>query len=171
MLLLCRNLVYFLNAKIANNAPTRQIPIQEDIVALQPKCLETRAIPYIDAAAPIYVQALQKPLTVEALPVFANLPGTQEINRKLQECINAQTMQARIKQIILQAALFTLIKKQRGTQRAIDNPKSMPAPLTSLLNTLPLCIALTAKRLIIEKTGNTTDTKIELSLLLLNTCI
>ena len=156
--------VYFLNANIANTTPKIQIPIQEMIVALQPRLSETRAIPYIDTAAPIYVHALQQPLTVDALPVFLNLPGTQEIKRKLHECINAQTMQARSKHIILQAELFTFIKKQRGIQRTIESPKRMPAPLTSLLNTLPLCIALTANKLIIEKIGNATETKIEFSL-------
>jgi hypothetical protein len=130
--------VYFLNANIANTTPNIQIAIQEIIVALHPRLSEISAIPYIDTAAPMYVQALQRPLTVDALPVFANLPGTQEISKKLQECINAQTMQARSKHKILHTELFTLIKKQSGIQSTIDNPKSMPAPLTSLLNILPL---------------------------------
>ena len=167
----CKNLVYFLNARQANITPTKQTPIQSIIVALQPKRSDIRAIPYIEAAAPIYVQALQKPLTVEALPVFANLPGTQEIKRKLQECINAQTMQARSKQIILQIELLMLINKQRGIQSTMERPKSMQEPLTSLLNTLPLCITRTKNKLIIEKKGKATDTKIELSLLLLKTSI
>ena len=61
--------VYFVNARTANATPRIQIPIHEIIVALQPNLSDTSAIPYIDTAAPIYVQALQKPLTVDALPV------------------------------------------------------------------------------------------------------
>ena len=118
-------------------------------------------MPYIELAAPIYVQALQKPPTVEALPVFANLPGTQEISRKLQECIQAQTTDAKSRQITLQATASTLISKQKGIQRTIENANKIPAPLTSLLKTLPLCIALTKKRLIIEKIGKATDTRID----------
>ena len=117
------------------------------------------------------MQALQKPLIVDALPVFANLPGTHEMSKKLHECINAHTMQASNKHTILHTELFTLIKKQSGMQRNIDKPKRIPAPLTSLLNNLPLCIALTANKLIIENIGSATDTKIEFSLVCSNTSL
>ena len=108
---------------------------------------------------------------IDALPVFAKRPGTQEISKKLQECINAQTIQASSKHKILQAELFTLIKKHIGIQSATDIPKSITEPLTSLLKTLPLCIARTANRLIIEKIGKTTEAKIELSLDCSNTSL
>ena len=115
--------MYFLNATDAKIVPTARIPIQEMIVVLQPQISEIKAIPYMERDAPIYVQALHKPPTVEALPVFANLPGTQEISKKLQECINAHTIQARSKHIILQAGLFMLIKKESGIQRTFEGER------------------------------------------------
>ena len=163
--------MYFFNAKAANTAPIMHTPIHESTVALQPKDSDTIAIPYIEIDAPMYVQALQSPPTVDALPVFAKRPGTQEISKKLQECINAQTIQASSKHKILQDELFTLIKKHIGIQSATDIPKSITEPLTSLLKTLPLCIARTANRLIIEKIGKTTEAKIELSLDCSNTSL
>ena len=75
----------------------------EITVAHQPRCFEIIAIPYIEPAAPTYVQALQKPPMVEALPERANHPGTQEIKRKLHECIQAHTIPASKRQISLQA--------------------------------------------------------------------
>ena len=92
--------MYFLNDKIEKIKPITNIAIQKIIVALQPKCFDISAIPYIEPAAPIYVQALQNPPMVEALPLLANLPGTHEIRRKLHECIQAQVITAKNRQII-----------------------------------------------------------------------
>ena len=47
-----RNLVYFFTEIMAKITPKARIPIQENTVILQPRKSETKAIPYIDAAAP-----------------------------------------------------------------------------------------------------------------------
>ena len=159
----CKNAVYFLNARNANSTPKQRITIQEMAVTLQPKRSETKAIPYIEVAAPTYVQALQKPPTVDALPVPANLPGRQEMSRKLQECIQALIMPAKSKHTTLAAVCSTLIRIEKGMQRAIDRANKIPEPRASLLNKSFLCIILTKNRLIIEKIGNATDTRIDSS--------
>ena len=117
------------------------------------------------------MQALQHPPIVDALPVFENLPGRQEINKKLQECIHAQTVQASIKHKAASEDVSLFIKKANGIQRANEIPNKITEPLASLLNSFFLCNALTAKRLIIENIGKATDTRIELSLDLLNASI
>ena len=142
--------------------------IQDTMVNVQPKRFDTRASPYIEVAAPIYVQALQRPPTVEALPVPANLPGKQEISKKLQECINALMTPAKSRQITLAMVFSTLISSANGKQRAIERAKSIPEPLASLLNKGFLCIILTKNKLMIEKIGRATDTRIDSSELRLN---
>ena len=125
-------------------------------------------MPYIEEAAPMYVHALQNPPTVDDLPECANLPGRQEIKRKLQECIQAQIIEANKRQTTLAPIFSILISKANGMHRAIETEYSMPAPLASLLKTFPLCIILTAKRLIIENIGRATETKIDSEESLLN---
>ena len=85
----------------ANATPTARITIQEIVVIVQPNYSEINSIPYIDVAAPTYVQALQNPPTVDAFPVPAKRPGIQEISKKFEECIQALISPATIKQIIL----------------------------------------------------------------------
>ena len=47
-----KNAVYFLNARLAKSTPKQRIATQEMAVALQPKRSETKAMPYIEVAAP-----------------------------------------------------------------------------------------------------------------------
>lgn len=152
----------------ANATPTARMTIHEIVVTVQPKASDIRAIPYIDAAAPMYVQALQKPLTVDVLPVPANLPGRQEISKKFTECMQALITPANNKQITLAAVWETLIRQAKGMHSTMDRANKIPVPRASLLNTFPLCINLMRKRLMIENIGNATDTRIDSELSLLN---
>ena len=79
-------------------------------MALQPSFSEIIAIPYIDTAAPTYTKALQNPLVVAAFPRFENRPGRHDIKRKLQPCMQAQIAQAMIRQIVLDAKAFDVIR-------------------------------------------------------------
>ena len=62
------NFVYAFSAARVAIAPTADMPIQVIAVTFQPS-VEVAAMPYIEIAAPMYPQALQKPLAVADLPI------------------------------------------------------------------------------------------------------
>ena len=121
-----------------NITPIAPTIIQDTIVNLQPSFSDMIAMPYIEIAAPTYVNALQKPLVVAALPYFENLPGKQEMRRKLHACIQAHIVQARIRQAIRAAMCSDVISITIGRARIIVMPNRIDEPRVSFLKVLVL---------------------------------
>ena len=111
---------------------------------------------------------MEKPLVVAALPHFANLPGIQDISRKLQACIQAQTSAERIRQISEPRKLFASINRYTGIQIRADMPKTTSEPFASLLKRGFLCNAVIILMLAIENIGRITDISVPSAASLLN---
>ena len=66
------------------------------------------------------------------LPNFANLPGRQEMSRKLTPCIAPQINAVKKRDKILKKVPFIDTKIASGIADTKDNPKSIAEPDTSL---------------------------------------
>ena len=157
--------MYLLYASREKSAPRSAIITQENAEALQPILSAIAPIPYMDIAAPTYVQAFENPLAVAALPNLANRPGRQDINKKFIACINPQTKAARIRQTSFNADCSKLIRTDTGTQSAAAQRNKTNAPRASLLKKRFLCIAIIEVELTIEIRGIIAETRIASSAL------
>ena len=153
--------VNFLNELIDAVAPMMASMSQDITVAIQPRVLDTRGIPYIDIAAPMYVHALHRPPMVEVRPVLTNLAGTQEISKKLIPCIQAHTRAARMREITLKTGSLKQSVIARAPASAADAMNSVSEPCISLLKSVRLCSAVTEDIASIENIGSTTDTRMD----------
>ena len=152
----------------AKAIPTMRIKHHVAIVSDHPIRSEIRAMPYVEIAAPIYTQLLQTPLTVADLPMQANLPGKQEMSKKLTPCIAPQISAVKSKEITPNTLPSICTKKARGIAHSNAPPKRIAAPITSLLNVLRLCNAVTTEMLMIEKIGSIIDKSVDSDTSLLN---
>ena len=90
------------------------------------------AKPYVEMAAPTQVKALQKPLTVAERPNCLNLPGKQEISRKLHPCIVAHTKADKVSEAYLAMVLLLFIINNITIEKTVVIIKQIEHPSISL---------------------------------------
>ena len=121
--------VYLRTEIAAKTIAKTSIKHHDNAVLDHPKRSEIRPIPYVDIAAPIYIQLLHIPPTVAALPVWANLPGRQEMRRKFTPCIEAQIKEARSRDIIPDALPSVPTKRARRKAHKSERENNITVPL------------------------------------------
>lgn len=127
------NFVYAPSAIKVVIIPIADMPIQVITVTFHPR-VEVAAMPYIEIAAPMYTQALQKPLAVADLPIAEKRPGRHEISKKFIACINAQTSAARTRHTMRITGESEPIRIDKGIQDTAAATNITSEPRTSLPN-------------------------------------